>query len=189
MQIYCVPTTSYAGGVPNVDGVTLHTVMLRPRAKGWVRLRTGDPGDLPLVNPNYLGHPDDMAHHIAGVRAAREIMRTRPLADVLTAELLPGPNAVTDEDIAAHLRQSARTDFHPVGTCRMGRAGAPDTVVTPDLRVQGVDGLRVIDASIMPKLVSANTNAPTMALADRAVSIMRGVEGVIEMGGRSGARP
>ena len=79
MQIYCVPTTSYAGGVPNVDGVTLHTVMLRPRAKGWVRLRSADPGDLPLVNPNYLGHPDDMAHHIAGIRAARELMHTRPL--------------------------------------------------------------------------------------------------------------
>ena len=106
---------------------------------------------------------------------------------MLTAELLPGPDATSDEDIAAHLRQSARTDFHPVGSCRMGRAGAPDTVVTPDLKVQGVEGLRVIDASIMPKLVSANTNAPTMALADRAVSIMRGVEGVIEIP-RSGGR-
>jgi choline dehydrogenase len=146
--------------------------MLRPRAVGWVRLRSDDPRDLPLVHPNYLGHPDDMAHHVAGVRAAREIMRSRPLADVITAELLPGPQATTDADIAAHLRRSARTDFHPVGTCRMGRAGAADTVVTPDLRVQGVDGLRVIDASIMPKLISANTNAPTMAVADRAVSIM-----------------
>jgi choline dehydrogenase len=105
---------------------------------------------------------------------------------VLTAELLPGPDATTDEDIAAHLRQTARTDFHPVGTCRMGRADAPDTVVTPDLRVQGVESLRVIDASIMPRLVSANTNAPTMALADRAVAIMRGVQGVMEMKGTGG---
>ena len=172
--------------MPDVDGVTLHTVMLRPRAEGWVRLRSADPGDLPLVNPNYLGHPDDMAHHIAGVRAAREIMRTRPLADVLTAELLPGPSA-TDRRGHRGPPPPVRPDrLPPVGTCRMGRAGAPDTVVTPDLRVQGVEGLRVIDASIMPKLVSANTNAPTMALADRAVSIMRGVEGVVEAGGSGG---
>lgn len=176
MQVYCVPTTSYAGDVPDVDGVTLHTVLLRPRSAGWVKLRSADPGDMPLVHPNYLEHPDDLRHHIAGVKIVREMMRTRPLADVIKDELLPGPRAVSDEDIAAHLRRTARTDFHPVGTCRMGRPGAPDTVVGPDLAVQGVDGLRVIDASIMPKLVSANTNAPTMAIADRAISIMRGVE-------------
>ncbi|WP_276202849.1 GMC family oxidoreductase [Geminicoccus roseus] len=176
MQVYCVPTTSYAGGVPDVDGVTLHTVLLRPRARGWVKLRSADPGAMPLVHPNYLDHPDDLRHHIAGVRVVREIMRARPLADVIKEELQPGPNATSDEDIAAHLRRTARTDFHPVGTCRMGRTNAADSVVGPDLRVQGVEGLRVIDASIMPKLVSANTNAPTMAIADRAISIMRGVE-------------
>jgi len=176
MQVYCVPTTSYAGDVPNVDGVTLHTVLLRPRAVGWLKLRSADPADQALVHPNYLGHPDDLRHHILGVRAAREILAARPMRDVVTTELLPGPQAQSDEDIARHLRRTARTDFHPVGTCRMGREGAADTVVGPDLRVQGVDGLRVIDASIMPKLVSANTNAPTMAIADRAISIMRGVE-------------
>ncbi|HEX2526313.1 MAG TPA: GMC family oxidoreductase N-terminal domain-containing protein [Geminicoccus sp.] len=178
MQVYCVPTTSYAGDVPAVDGVTLHTVLLRPRSVGWVKLRSADPNDMPLVHPNYLEHPDDMRHHVAGVRAVREIMRSRPLADVIVDELLPGPQATSDEDIAAHLRRTARTDFHPVGTCRMGRSGDPATVVGPDLAVQGVMGLRVIDASIMPKLVSANTNAPTMAIADRAISLVRGVERV-----------
>lgn len=179
VQIWCVPKTSYVDedvrDVPDIDGVTLHAVLMRPRAIGSVRLRSADPGDLPLVDPNYLGHPDDLKHLREGMRVAREIMATRPLADILRKEILPGAKATGDAAIDEHVRRTVKTDYHPVGTCRMGKETDQQAVVTPDLKVRGIDGLRVIDASVMPKIVTANTNAPTMALADRAVSILRGV--------------
>lgn len=178
VQIYCVPKTSYVDedvrGVPDIDGVTLHAVLLRPRSVGWVRLRSPDPRDLPLVNPNYLGNSDDVAHLREGMRTARQILDASPLRDLVREEILPGAGATSDAALDEHIRRTVKTDYHPVGTCRMGHDGDPDAVVGPDLRVRGVDGLRVIDASVMPKLVSANTNAPTMAIADRAVSLMRG---------------
>lgn len=180
VQIWCVPKTSYIDedvrGVPDIDGVTLHAVLMRPRATGWLRLRSADPRDLPLVNPNYLGHPDDMRHLRDGMRMAREILAARPLRDVVTKEILPGAGAADDAAIDEHMRRTVKTDYHPVGTCRMGRETDDDAVVTPELQVRGIDGLRVIDASVMPKIVTANTNAPTMALASRAVSIMKGVD-------------
>jgi choline dehydrogenase len=178
VQIWCVPRTSYVDedvrGVPDIDGVTLHAVLLRPRSTGWVRLRSPDPRDLPLVNPNYLGHPDDVKHLREGMREARRILDARPLKDIVRKEILPGAAAVSDEALDEHVRRTVKTDYHPVGTCRMGHDGDPEAVVTPDLRVRGIDALRVIDASVMPKLVSANTNAPTMTIADRAVALIRG---------------
>lgn len=180
VQIWCVPKTSYIDedvrGVPDIDGVTLHAVLMRPRATGWLRLRSADPRDLPLVNPNYLGHPDDIRHLREGMRVAREILAARPLRDVVTKEILPGAGAADDAAIDEHMRRTVKTDYHPVGTCRMGREADEDAVVTPELRVRGIDGLRVVDASVMPKIVTANTNAPTMALASRAVSILKGVD-------------
>lgn len=179
MQIYCVPKTSYIDkdvrGVPDIDGVTLHAVLLRPKSRGWLKLRSANPLDLPLVNPNYLGHPDDIRHLRDGMRAARDILAARPLSDIVRREILPGGDAQTDAEIDEHVRRTVKTDYHPVGTCRMGSDSDADAVLTPDLRVRGIEHLRVIDASAMPKLVSANTNAPTMALADRAVDIIRGV--------------
>jgi choline dehydrogenase len=181
VQIWCVPKTSYIDkdvrGVPDIDGVTLHAVLLRPRSVGWVKPRSADPNALPLVNPNYLSHPDDIRHLREGLRVARRILAEKPLADIVREEILPGPQAVSDADLDEHIRRTVKTDYHPVGTCRMGADDDPEAVVTPELRVRGVDRLRVIDASVMPKLVSANTNGPTMALADRAVAIMRGTAG------------
>ena len=178
IQVWCVPKTSYVDedvrDVPNIDGVTLHAVLMRPRAVGWVRLRSADPKDLPLVNPNYLGHPDDIRHLREGMRAARDILRAAPLKDIVREEIAPGPAATSDAALDEHVRRTVKTDYHPVGTCRMGFDNDPAAVVDPRLRVRGVEGLRVVDASVMPKLVTANTNAPTMALADRAVSLMRG---------------
>ena len=177
VQVWCVPKTSYVDedvrDVPNIDGVTLHAVLMRPRAQGWVRLRSADPTNLPLVNPNYLGHPDDMKHLREGMRIARKILEAGPLKDIVREELVPGAEATSDAALDAHLRRTVKTDYHPVGTCRMGSEADPGAVVDATLRVRGVEGLRVVDASVMPKLVSANTNAPTMALADRAVSLMR----------------
>ncbi len=178
IQVYCVPKTSYIDkdvrGVPDIDGVTLHAVLLRPKSIGWLKLRSANPADLPLVNPNYLGHPDDVKHLREGMRVAREILAARPLSDIVRKEILPGPGIQSDDELDEHVRRTVKTDYHPVGTCRMGADSDPDAVVRPDLSVRGIEGLRVIDASVMPKLVSANTNAPTMALADRAIDIIRG---------------
>jgi len=176
VQIYCVPTLGYANtgadAVPSVDGIKLHVTLLRPHSRGSVMLRSADPADPPLVDPNYLGDALDLQHLVGGMRLAREIAGSAPLRQALSGELLPGAEARTDAELAAYIRRTLRTDWHPVGTCRMGRSSEPMSVVDPCLRVLGVRCLRVIDASVMPNIVSANTNAPTMALADHAMSLL-----------------
>jgi choline dehydrogenase len=178
VQIWCVPKTSYVDkdvrDVPDLDGVTLHAVLMRPRARGWVRLRSADPDDLPLVNPNYLGDPADVRHLREGMRVAREILAAKPLGAMVRQEILPGPEATSDAALDEHVRRTVKTDYHPVGTCRMGHDTDPTAVVDPALRVRGIAGLRVVDASVMPQIVTANTNAPTMALAHRAVDLIAG---------------
>lgn len=176
VQIYCVPTLGYANtgvdAVPAVDGIKLHVTLLRPRARGSVMLRSADPAEPPLVDPNYLGDALDLQQLLGGIQVAREIASAAPLRQALSGELLPGSEARTDAELAAYIRGTLRTDWHPVGSCRMGRSDDPMTVVDPHLRVLGIQALRVIDASVMPNIVSANTNAPTMALADRAISLL-----------------
>ena len=176
VQIYCVPTIAYANtaadAVPAVDGIKLHVTLLRPRARGSLSLRSPNPADPPLVDPNYLGDAMDLRQLVEGLRIAREIAGAPPLRQALARELLPGPDAQDDVALADYIRRTARTDWHPVGTCRMGRRDDPMSVVSATLEVLGVQGVRVIDASVMPNIVSANTNAPTMALADRGLSLM-----------------
>ena len=176
VQIYCVPALGYANtgadAVPFGDGIKLHVTLLRPHSHGSVTLRSADPADPPVIDPNYLGNAVDLQHLLGGMRVAREIAAAAPLRQSLSGELLPGAGARGDAELAAYIRKTLRTDWHPVGTCRMGRDDDPMSVVDPHLRVLGVQGLRVIDASAMPNIVSANTNAPTMALADRAMSLL-----------------
>ena len=190
MQIYCVPSIAYANtaadAVPAVDGIKLHVTLLRPRARGTLALRSSDPGDPPLVDPNYLGDSRDLRQLIKGLRIARDIADAAPLHQVLTSELQPGAAIQDDATLANYIRKTLRTDWHPVGTCRMGRSDDPMSVVDETLKVLGVQGVRVIDASVMPNIVSANTNAPTMALADRGLSLMLSGPGV---GGDRGQRP
>ncbi len=176
VQIYCVPMIGYANtgadSIPDVDGIKLHVTLLRPHSRGSVSLRSANPEDLPLVDPNYLADGRDLQNLVEGMRIARSLAATTPLREGLTAELLPGAAVNDDSGIADYIRSTVRTDWHPVGSCRMGRRDDPMSVVDETLSVMGVDGLRVIDASVMPNIVSANTNAPTMALADRALSLM-----------------
>jgi choline dehydrogenase len=176
VQIYCVPMIAYANtgadSIPAVDGIKLHVTLLRPHSRGSLSIRSANPRDLPLVDPNYLADGRDLQNLIEGMRIARELAATTPLREGLTAELLPGAAVKSDAAIAGYIRSTVRTDWHPVGSCRMGRSDDPMSVVGETLAVMGVDGLRVIDASVMPNIVSANTNAPTMALADRGLSLM-----------------
>ena len=139
-----------------------------------MRLRSADPNDAPLINSNYLGNADDVRHIVEGLRAARRILATHEMKKEVVREIFPGPEVESQIALDEHARRTVKTNYHPVGTCRMGRADDRMTVVTPDMRVRGVQRLRTIDLSVVPQLMSANTNAPAMAIGDRAADIISG---------------
>ena len=153
-------------------GVTLNSAYLRPRSRGTVRLASADPLAAPLIDPNYWADPYDRAMSIKGLQLARDIMRQSALAPYVLAERLPGPDVQTDADYFAYACTHAKTDHHPAGTCRMG--ADPQAVVDPQLRLNGIAGLRVVDASIMPNVVSSNTNAATIMIAEKAADLIKG---------------
>jgi choline dehydrogenase len=173
IQLYCVPTVYLdrdVTGIPPTHGVTLNPCLLRPKARGSVRLASADPFAAPLVDARFFGHPDDLRLTVAGLRYARDVLATRPLGDIVDVELFPGIDTVSDEALADHCRRTVKTNYHPVGTCRMGTDA--DAVVTPDLKVRGIERLRIVDASVMPTIPSGNTNAPVLAVADRAADLI-----------------
>ena len=153
-------------------GVTLNSAHLRPRSRGTVRLASADPLAAPLIDPNYWADPHDREMSIRGLKLAREIMRQVALKPFVLAERLPGPDVQTDADYFNYACAHAKTDHHPAGTCRMG--ADPQAVVDPQLRFNGIAGLRVVDASIMPSVVSSNTNAATIMIAEKAADMIRG---------------
>jgi choline dehydrogenase len=151
-------------------GVTLNSAYLRPRSRGTVRLASSDPTAAPLIDPNYWADPYDREMSIRGLKLAREMMRQNALKSYVLAERLPGPDIQTDEDYFNYACANAKTDHHPVGTCRMG--SDPSAVVTPQLKFNGIERLRITDASIMPTIVSSNTNAPTIMIAEKAADMI-----------------
>ncbi len=152
-------------------GVTLNSALLRPRSRGTVRLASADPLAAPLIDPNYWADPYDREMSIRGLKLAQEIMSQPALRPFVLAERLPGPQVRSDQDYFDYACRHAKTDHHPAGTCRMGSdAGA---VVDPMLRFNGIAGLRVVDASIMPQVVSSNTNAATIMIAEKAADMIR----------------
>ena len=153
-------------------GMTLHVCHLRPRSRGEIRLASADPAAPPLIDPRYLSDPADLAPLIAGIRRARDIYAQSPLRPYLGAEVFPGAERQSDAALGQFIRSAAETEYHPVGTCRMGHDKY--AVVDPELRVRGIDALRVVDASIMPTLVSGNTNAPTIMIAEKAAELILG---------------
>jgi choline dehydrogenase len=139
-----------------------------------VRLRSADPADKPLVDSRFFGHPDDLRLTLAAMRFARRVLAAPPLAGLIAREMLPGAAAQSDEDLARHARRMIKTNYHPVGTARMGPEGDGMSVLDAQLRVRGVAGLRVIDCAVMPFIPSGNTNAAALALGSRAVALVRG---------------
>lgn len=152
-------------------GYSAHVCLLQPKSRGSVTLASRDPMALPLVDPNFLADPDDMARMVRGFKRTREILMQPALAKFGAKELAASASARTDAEIEQFIRQYADTIYHPVGTCRMGPG--PMDVVDAELRVHGLAGLRVVDASIMPRIVSGNTNAPTVMIAEKAVDLLR----------------
>ncbi len=151
-------------------GFSLHACVLRPKSRGSVTLASNDPLAAPLIDPAFLTHPDDAATLTRAYRCTAALLKAPALAPYAHTPLLPEPDMDDSAGIERFLRANSDTIYHPVGTCRMG--ADPDAVVDPMLRVLGVQGLRVVDASIMPTLIGGNTNAPTIMIAERAADLI-----------------
>lgn len=154
-------------------GCTIHACQLRPKSRGQISLHSADPLAAPRIEPNYLSHPDDLRAMLDAFGIARRMFASKIFSDVSGGEDAPGPHVQSEEDIIADIRARAETIYHPAGTCRMGIDGM--SVVDSRLRVHGIAGLRVADASIMPTLIGGNTNAPCMVIGEKcATMIMKG---------------
>ena len=158
--------------IPSEHGYMGLIQLLRPKSEGSVRLASNRPEDKPVIDPNFFADPYDMKTLIAGFKAARTIFAQPALAAMTGAEIEPGADVQTDAQIDAALRKIVNTAYHPTGTCKMGPDNDPMAVVDTRLRVRGVSGLRVVDASVMPSIVSGNTSAPTMMIAQRAAEFI-----------------
>jgi 4-pyridoxate dehydrogenase len=159
---------------PYADTFGCRAVLLRPESRGRIELASRDPRAPVRIRQNFLATDKDWATLRAGVRLVREIGGQIPLASFSTGEISPGPDHRSDTEIDAHIRATAITVHHPLGTCKMGRPNDPTAVVDPELKVLGIDGLRVIDASVMPDLVGGNINAPVIMIAEKAADLIRG---------------
>ena len=154
------------------DGYTIHACQLRPESKGIISLKSSDPFDHPLIDPNYLAEEEDRRVMRESVKMVRDISGQNALSPYRGAEMLPGESVKTDEEIDAFIRRTGETIYHPVGTVRMGTDDrAP---LDGELRVRGVEGLRVVDASVMPTLIGGNTNAPTIMIAEKVSDMILG---------------
>ena len=158
----------------DLPGVTSIAYLTRPESRGSVKITSNDSAEPPLIDANYLATENDRIALIAGVKRLRDIFASASLATVIGQELRPGVAVESDEDILAYIQQHGTTAFHPVGTCKMGN---DDLAVVDDrLRVHGVSNLRVVDASIMPTLISGNTNAATIMIAEKGADLILGVK-------------
>jgi choline dehydrogenase len=144
----------------------------RPESRGTITLRSADPLAHPLIDPNYLSAENDIRVLRAGLKISRDVVGQSAFDPFRGAEMMPGPEVRSDAEIDAFIRQNSETLYHPVGTCKMGHDA--EAVVDDQLRVHGVQGLRVVDASVMPRLVSGNTNAPTIMIAEKASDLILG---------------
>ena len=177
LQLTFTPASYKEGVQSQLDdepGFTIAAWQQRPESAGWVRARTSDPFDKPAIQPNYLAEETDRRVLLAGMKLARRLMRTEPLAPYFACEQYPGDHVQSDEDLLEIARERGTTTFHVMGTCRMGPDSDPTAVVDHELRVRGLEGLRVIDASIMPAMLSANLNAATMMIGEKGADLVLG---------------
>lgn len=178
IQAFCVPIVYLDRDtltlVENTYGLTVTTVVIKPKSRGTVELRSASPADKPRVSPNLLLHPDDMATMIAGQRYFLRAFQTEPLASKIKRLAIPDPTALDDASLAAHCRRFVKTNYHPASTARMGADGDPMAVLDSRLRVRGIEGLRVADMSAVPDINAGNTNAPAMMLGDRCADFVMG---------------
>lgn len=168
------------GQLEDEPGMTVASWQQRPESRGYVRLRSADPFDAPIIQTNYLTAELDRRVIVAGMKLARSLLKAAPLAPYYAYEDFPGPNVQSDDELLAAATERGTTTFHPGCTCRMGPADSTWAVVDDQLRVHGLEGLRVIDASVMPRMISANLNAATLMIADKASDLIKGKSAVAE---------
>jgi choline dehydrogenase len=169
VQLHFAPAYFVDHGAAEYENhaITLGPVLVTPRSRGRVWLRSADPGHKPRILTNSLADPQDVASLVEGMRISREIVAASPLAEVFVREIFPGGEADLEDDLASRVELL----YHPVGTCRMGTDDG--SVVDEQLRVRGIEGLRVADASIMPLIPGGNTNAPCVMVGERAADLVR----------------
>lgn len=176
LQITFMPASYKEGHQSKLDdqpGMTIAAWQQRPDSTGEVMARSSDPFDKPRIFANYLGEESDRRVLLSGLRLARKLLRTRPMEPYFAGELYPGDAVQSDEELLNTARERGTTVYHMMGTCRMGPESDPTAVVDHELRVRGIDGLRVIDASVMPTMPSANTNAATLMIAEKGAAMIR----------------
>jgi choline dehydrogenase len=181
LQWHVLPTPFTRNGLgdPAIRAISLLVTLVSVGSRGFVRLRSDDPRHKPAIDPAYLSDGADIDPIISGLRMAREFAAASAMAKLATVELAPGPGVRTDTELVEFIRNDIGTLYHPVGTCAMGgdsrlAASRLTSVVDPELRVRGIEGLRVVDASVMPAVPRGNTNAPTIAIAERAADLISG---------------
>lgn len=178
IQAFCVPIVYLDRDtltlVENTYGLTVTTVVVKPKSRGEVRLRSTNPADKPLVSPNLLKHPEDMAAMIAGQRFFIRAFQTEPLAARVKRLAIPDPAMLDDATLTEHCKRFVKTNYHPASTARMGADGDPMAVLDSRMRVRGIEGLRVADMSAVPDINAGNTNAPAMMLGDRCADFIMG---------------
>ena len=180
IQAFCVPIVYLDRDLLKVFdddyGVTITTVLVKPKSRGYVKLRSGDPADMPLVSPHLLQHPDDMQMMVAGQRFFREVLLSGALGKHIDKVIAPPGPDLGDEAMADHCRRFVKTNYHPASTARMGADGDRGAVLDARMRVRGVDNLRVSDMSAVPNINAGNTNAPAMMLGDRCADFILGLD-------------
>jgi len=179
IQAFCVPIVYLDRDLLKVFGdgygVTITTVLVKPKSRGSVELRSANPDDMPLVSPNLLKHPDDMKIMVEGQRFFREVLQSGPLGKRISKVIAPAGPDLGDAAMADHCRRFVKTNYHPASTTRMGADGDRDAVLDARMRVRGVDNLRVSDMSAVPNINAGNTNAPAMMLGDRCADFVLGL--------------
>ena len=175
IKLYCVQimyTDRDTKDIKPDHGVTLTSCIMNPKSRGEVTLNSSNPKDFANINPNFLSNNEDIKTLLDSLKLARQVINTKPLSDIIIEEVLPGNNIKDDTSLINYCKKMIKTNWHPVGTCKMGADNDQMSVLNTNLQVKGIDNLRVFDVSMMPTIVAANTNAPAMAIADKATDIM-----------------
>lgn len=180
IQAFCVPIVYLDRDLLKVFddayGVTITTVLVKPKSRGYVKLRSANPADLPIISPHLLKHPDDMAMMVAGQRFFRDVLLSGELGKRIEKVIAPAGPDLSDEVMADHCRRFVKTNYHPASTARMGADGDPMAVLDAKMRVRGIDNLRVADMSAVPNINAGNTNAPAMMLGGRCADFVLGID-------------
>ena len=175
IKLYCVPIMYMDRDIKGITpdhGLTLTPCIMNPKSRGELRIQSSNPLDFPLINPNFLSNKEDLDVILSGVKLARKVIRTKPLSEIIVKEFLPGDSISSDERLINYCKKMIKTNWHPVGTCKMGKDSDDMSVLNTKLEVKGVKNLKVFDVSMMPSIVAANTNAPAMAIADKATDML-----------------